>query len=157
MSHRTSDGTRCNQWGHASGGKTRDKNGNMVSSERPSHICTVRREGREMENQSYAPPAIANPGNLIHTKPGGGNMGHSFAHDNEAPYPVEVPAFFIRSHAPPGGLVLDPFIGSGTTVHAALQEGRRGVGCDLRQSQCLLSRKRTRTVTPGFAFDELRS
>jgi hypothetical protein len=103
---------------------------------------------------NYLPPEIANPGNLFRTDVGGGRQGHSLAHDNEAPYPVEVPAFFIRSHCPPGGTVIDPFSGSGTTVHAAMQEGRKSIGFDIRQSQCELSRKRCGTVTPGFTFRE---
>jgi site-specific DNA-methyltransferase (cytosine-N4-specific) len=97
---------------------------------------------------------IANPGNLIHSNNGGGQLGSSLAHANEAPYPVDVPAWFIVSHCPPGGAVLDPFSGSGTTIDAALSLGRKGYGCDLRFSQCKLTRKRVRTVTPGFVFKE---
>lgn len=120
-----------------------------------------------MKVQGYNPPEIANPGNWIGEfyvegcgdfldtgASGGGRLGHPLAHENEAPYPVEVPAFFIRSHCPPGGLVLDPFSGSGTTVDAAMSEGREGVGLDLRQSQCELGRKRAATVTPSLAFGE---
>jgi hypothetical protein len=107
-----------------------------------------------MEEQGYVVPAIANPGNFFHTNTGGGLLGNPLAHRNEAPYPVDVPAWFIASHCPPGGRVLDPFVGSGTTVDAALSLGRVGIGCDLRQSQCRLSRKRIGTVTPGFCFAE---
>jgi len=88
-------------------------------------------------------PAISNPGNLLDTgATGGGHLGHPLAHENEAPYPVEVPDFFIRSLCPPGGVVLDPFSGSATTVDAANRAGRNGIGLDLRQSQCLLGTKR---------------
>jgi hypothetical protein len=98
-----------------------------------------------------AMPDIANPGNVFKTNAGGGHTGPAFVlNGNEAPYPTEVPAWFIRSHAPPGGLVLDPFGGSGTTAHAAMQEGRRGIVCDLRRSQCDLSRRRLREVTPAL-------
>jgi hypothetical protein len=37
------------------------------------------------------------------------------------------------------GLVIDPFLGSGTTLHAAMLHGRRGLGCDLRDSQIALT------------------
>lgn len=102
------------------------------------------------EVQSYRSPDVANPGNIIKAIVGGSQLGDHRAHENEAPYPVAVPAFFIRSHCPPGGLVLDPFSGSGTTGHAALQEGRRYVGCDIRQSQCELGRRRLSEVTPSL-------
>jgi site-specific DNA-methyltransferase (adenine-specific) len=110
-------------------------------------------DGARLGNQPYVEPDLANPGVLLQTgATGGGNIGHALAHDNEAPYPVEVPAWFIRSHSPPGGWVCDPFSGSGTSWDAAKREGRRFVGFDLRQSQCDLSRRRAATVTPGFAF-----
>jgi hypothetical protein len=91
---------------------------------------------------TYVPPKLANPGNLIKIKVGGGQMGHKLAHENEAPFPQALAEWFIRSWCPPGGTVLDPFSGSGTTVAAAMALGRRGVGTDIRLSQCELGRRR---------------
>ncbi|WP_327335909.1 site-specific DNA-methyltransferase [Streptomyces sp. NBC_01324] len=48
-----------------------------------------------------------------------------------ASYPLELPARAIAAGCPEGGLVLDPFSGSGTTGVAALASGRRYVGIDL--------------------------
>lgn len=75
-------------------------------------------------------------------KVGGGRMGHKLAHENEAPFPEKLADWFIRSWCPPGGRVLDPFSGSGTTVASATKLGRVGIGCDLRFSQCQLGRRR---------------
>jgi DNA modification methylase len=50
-----------------------------------------------------------------------------------APFPVAMPAQLIRAWCPPGGVVLDPFGGSGTTALAALANGRIGVSLDLSQ------------------------
>lgn len=96
----------------------------------------------DMEYQVYIPPALANPGNLVSIKVGGGLLGHSAAHDNEAPFPERIPEFFIRSHSRPGDIVLDPFSGSGTTAAVATKLGRIGLGLDLRFNQCELGRRR---------------
>jgi hypothetical protein len=95
-----------------------------------------------IERQEYIKPEIANPGNLFHTVGGGGALGHALAFASEAPFPEAVPEFFIRSLAPPGGTVLDPFSGSGSTLAAAHRAGRRGIGLDLRPSQARLAMQR---------------
>ncbi len=69
-------------------------------------------------------------------------MGSSLAHENEAPFPEKLAEFFIKSFCAPGSIVLDPFIGSGTTAAVAERFGRRWIGIDIRQSQVELSRKR---------------
>jgi hypothetical protein len=156
MSHRITDGTRRNQWGgSAKSGGSRRADGSRQTTDRPSSVMTTKRkQAGNIEEQNYREPALANPGNLIHTNVGGGHLGSNLAHENEAPYPEAVPAWFINSHCPPGGLVLDPFSGSGTTVAAARSLGRRGIGFDLRQSQCKIAGRRLNSVTPGFTFTE---
>lgn len=88
-------------------------------------------------------PAIkCNPGNVIKCNVGGGKMGSTLAHENEAPFPEVLAEFFIRSFCPPDGTVLDPFVGSGTTCAVAQRFGRNSVGIDIRQSQIELSQRR---------------
>jgi hypothetical protein len=162
MSHRLTDGSRVNQWGgRETSGAQVQLDGSRQEPGRPSHRYSIgngrrsydkKRSERAEDRPGYEPPALANPGCFFHTNSGGGQMGHPLAHENEAPYHIDVPKWFVASHCPPGGLVLDPFSGSGTTGQAALELGRRFVGCDLRQSQCRLSRRRLASVTPGFAF-----
>lgn len=105
------------------------------------HTKRMKRESG-FETQYYVPPDIVNPGNLIDIPVGCGRLGHPLAHENEAPFPQALAEFFVKSFCPPGGTVLDPFSGSGTTVAAADALGRCGVGTDIRQSQCELGRRR---------------
>ena len=120
---------------------------------RPSHataakLHTKAKPNGEMEVQGYNPPTLANPGNLIRCKVGGGQLGHPLAHENEAPFPLKLADFFIRSFCPPDGIVADCFAGSGTTGQAAIEAGRRFIGCDLRQSQVDLTKRRLSGITP---------
>ena len=101
-----------------------------------------------IEEQGYVVPAIANPGNVIWSNVGGGQMGHNLSHESEAPFPLELAAFFVKSFCPPDGIACDPFAGSGTVAHACLDHGRRFIGCDIRQSQVDLTKRRLRGITP---------
>jgi hypothetical protein len=69
-------------------------------------------------------PVLANPGNVIKCVVGGGVMGSDLAHLNEAPFSESLVTFFVRSFCPPGGVVLDPFAGSGTVGAVAVKTGR---------------------------------
>ena len=108
-----------------------------------------------MRTKLYRPPEKSNPGNVIDCGVvGGGHLGSDLAHENEAPFPLKLAEFFVRSFCPPGGLVLDPFCGSGTTAHAAVIHGRRFVGCDVRESQVeLTARRLAEPLGVGGLFD----
>lgn len=103
-----------------------------------------RKPNGQRNNRPYTPPEKANPGNIIHCLVGGGHMGSKKAHNNEAPFPELIPERFIRSFCRPGGIVCDPFSGSGTTLATALRFGRKFVGCDIREDQVALSIQRAK-------------
>ena len=67
----------------------------------------------------------AYPTNVLHLATECGNKKHSAA------YPSALPTWFIELFTNPGDVVLDPFVGSGTTLEAALRLGRGGIGIDL--------------------------
>lgn len=73
------------------------------------------------------------PSNVIHMATECGNKSHSAA------FPVGLPTWFIKLFTKPNALVLDPFIGSGTTAVAAIQEGRRYTGIDILEEYVDLS------------------
>lgn len=113
----------------------------------------TKNNGHGMRVQCYDEPVLADPGNVIFCKVGGGQMGSRLAHENEAPFPEKLAEFFIRSFCPPGGIVLDPFVGSGTTVAVAKRTGRHGIGIDIRESQLEIVRRRLREVQPELMKD----
>ncbi|HEY7311376.1 MAG TPA: site-specific DNA-methyltransferase [Gemmataceae bacterium] len=99
-------------------------------------------DGRPVELRRFVK---ANPGNVIDVGAvGGGRLGAHMAHENEAPFPERLPDFFIRSFCPPGGTVLDPFGGSGTTLACAIKRKRKFISIDLRESQVQLMRRRVK-------------
>jgi site-specific DNA-methyltransferase (adenine-specific) len=61
-------------------------------------------------------------------------------------HPVEKPIQWMRwavaLASRPGELVLDPFAGSGTTLRAAKDLGRRAVGIELEERYCEIAAKR---------------
>jgi len=56
--------------------------------------------------------------------------------------PIRLMAAIIRDFTKPGDIILDPFVGSGTTCIAAEREGRRWIGIEIDKNYCELARKR---------------
>ena len=54
-----------------------------------------------------------------------------------APFPDELVERCIAAGCPENGIVLDPFVGSGTTVRVSLNTGRPSIGIDLNRDFCL--------------------
>ena len=118
-----------------------DPSHRMANGRRVHKLHTKADSGGKRQ-QGYNPPKIANPGNVIECKVGGGRMGSMLAHENEAPFPEQLADVFVRSFCPPGGTVLDCFCGSGTTLAVASKLGRKSIGIDIRESQVDLTRRR---------------
>ena len=66
--------------------------------------------------------------------------GKSQVHQNQKP--VELIVRCIEKHSDPGAIVLDPFMGSGTTAVAAMRTGRNFVGFELiREYHAIATRR----------------
>jgi len=59
-----------------------------------------------------------------------------------APFPVELPRRLIELYTFAGDVILDPFMGSGTTALAALETGRRYVGYEVDEGYAKLAEQR---------------
>ena len=59
-----------------------------------------------------------------------------------APFPIELPKRCIKLFSFTGDVVLDPFMGSGTTLIAAYQNNRKGIGIEIDKSYCELAKER---------------
>jgi len=84
---------------------------------------------------------MAFPDNVLHMATECNNKGHS------ATFPVELPAWFIKLFTQSDGVVLDPFLGSGTTALAALELGRKYVGIEIKPEYLELAMQRLKTAT----------
>lgn len=65
--------------------------------------------------------------------------------------PIELMRYLVRLVTPPGGLVLDPFAGSGTTGCAAVLEGARFLGLELSPEYAEIARARIAHWAPTQA------
>lgn len=71
-------------------------------------------------------------------------------------YPTQKPVALLerilKASSNPGDVVLDPFCGCGTTVHAAQKLGRQWIGIDVTHLAIGLIEKRLRDAFPGLEF-----
>lgn len=58
------------------------------------------------------------------------------------PKPEPVMRWLVELFVPPGGIALDPFLGSGTTARAAKDLGRKCIGIEIEERYCELAAKR---------------
>lgn len=81
------------------------------------------------------------PSNVLHLATESSNKNHS------ATFPLSLPSWFIRLFTKENDLVLDPFMGSGTTSIAASLLGRRSIGIEILPEYFNIAIKRFKEET----------
>jgi site-specific DNA-methyltransferase (adenine-specific) len=77
--------------------------------------------------------------NGLWTFPGQSKKG---AGGHPAPFPVELPRRCIKLFSFIGDVILDPFMGSGSTMIASILNNRRGIGIEIDDEYCEIAKKR---------------
>lgn len=62
--------------------------------------------------------------------------------DHPCPFPVEIPKRCIAMASDAGDVVIDPYMGSGTTLRAAKDLGRRAIGIEIEERYCEIAARR---------------
>ena len=86
------------------------------------------------EANSSAATALAGITGMVRTLPDGRPDWSRHLTGHPTVKPIALLRHLVRLICPPGGLVLDPFAGSGTTLEAAHREGRDSIGVELDAS-----------------------
>ncbi|MBI4338725.1 MAG: site-specific DNA-methyltransferase, partial [Chloroflexi bacterium] len=73
--------------------------------------------------------------------------------NHEAEFPIELPRRVIRLFTDPGDVILDCFVGSGTTAVAAIQEGRKYLGFDITPEYAAQAERRCFAARLGLTND----
>ena len=64
-------------------------------------------------------------------------------------FPVELVERLVLSMTNPGDIVLDPYMGVGSSVVAALMHGRKGYGCDIVDAYVEIAKERVAALQAG--------
>lgn len=92
----------------------------------------------------------ADPGNII---PVSQTYNQYKGVSHTAPMPEGLAEFFVKSMSPRGGVVIDPFAGSGTTAVVARRLGRRAGGLELHEEYALGAQARLASAATLFDSD----
>lgn len=88
---------------------------------------------------------MAYPDNVLYLATECGNKGHS------AVFPEALPQWFIKLFTRVGDTVLDPFMGSGTTLKVARALDRHSIGIEICQDYCIVAAERIGLTNTQFS------
>jgi site-specific DNA-methyltransferase (adenine-specific) len=104
-----------------------------------------RKDGEKLE----ANPKGAKPGNLLFLP-----VSNVKGHNHVAPYPEELSNWFIKAGSNKGDIVMDPFMGSGTTAVSAVKLGRNFIGFEVVPEYIEIANMRLEKARNALERDE---
>jgi site-specific DNA-methyltransferase (adenine-specific) len=134
--------------GEVAGGRLADFRMVIRGRQRATHsdVGAVSGRARELEERGFYflryHPGGAKPGDVWDILPED-TQGRGL---HFAPFPADLCRIPVLATCPPGGIVLDPFCGTGTALLVASSLGRRSVGIDLAEEYLALARERSGRV-----------
>ncbi|HDP36253.1 MAG TPA: site-specific DNA-methyltransferase [Candidatus Atribacteria bacterium] len=109
------------------------------------------RGGMNLENQRKAFNKMLNLENKRANKRAVWTIStRSFKEAHFATFPESLVEPMIQAGCPKGGIVLDPFMGAGTTALAALKQRKKFIGIELKQEYINMAKKRIKQVQPNL-------
>jgi len=107
-------------------------------------VLWAARDRKSKHHFDYAAMRVENGGKQMKsvwrmTAPGRAEKQHG---QHPTQKPIDLLTRIVRAACPPGGVVLDPFNGSGTTGVAAVRLGHGYIGIDLERDYLALTQKR---------------
>jgi DNA modification methylase len=137
----------ANQPINLGGGFTAERPASKGGASRFFYVAKASRKERNMGLEGFEegePPASAR------SKPAEGRenaLGRPRANHHPTVKPLKLMRYLVKlTSTPTGGIVLDPFAGSGTTAMAAKLEGRQYIGIDMSSEYCEIARARVASV-----------
>ena len=114
-------------------------------------------KGHKKEGQASGNPKGKNPGNIWDVVPQAENIWdvpqvkakHLEKTDHPAQFPISIIRRLITALTEEGDYVLDPYVGSGTTIAAAALENRIGIGAEINKEYCEIVKNRIKDLNEG--------
>jgi site-specific DNA-methyltransferase (adenine-specific) len=76
--------------------------------------------------------------------------------EHPCPRPMDMMTYLTSVFSEPGSMLLDPFMGSGTTLRAAKDLGRRAIGIEIEEKYCEIAARRLSQEVFDFSGSEIK-